>query len=76
VTSRLEERQETFVVKLDERGLERAADELWKTGIHHGWWSKRWASWRDLDPIGKEEFLAIADRIVVAYLRRDANSAG
>jgi hypothetical protein len=57
---------------LDEGGIESAADSFWKEGSHHGWWSDTRPTWRDLDPIGKEEFLAIVERIVVAYLRARA----
>ena len=60
-----------MTLKLDERGVERAADELWKCGSHHAWWPKSRASWRDLDPIGKEEFLTVAASIVLTYLERD-----
>ena len=63
-----------MIMTLDERGVERAADELWRTGSHHAWWPNKWATWRDLDPIGKEEFLAVAASIVCAYLQFDANT--
>lgn len=52
---------------LNEAALERAADKLDKIGRHHGWWSETIPKWRDLDPIGKEEFLSLVDEIISAY---------
>lgn len=50
-------------MKLD---LEKAADSLWATGTHHGWWKVDAKDWRTLDPIGREEFLDIVFGILKA----------
>lgn len=52
---------------IENAGLERAADKLDRIGRHYGWWPKTVPEWRNLDPIGKEEFLGLVDEIVHAY---------
>ncbi len=50
-----------------EAGLEAAADMLYRIGLRHGWWGFAIPSWRDLDPIGKDEFLDVVAVTVRAY---------
>ena len=52
---------------LSDAGLEAAADELDKVGRHHHWWPKSVPPWRDLDAIGKSEFLGIVQEVIYAY---------
>ncbi len=51
---------------IDNESLERAADKLDRIGRHYGWWPKTVPEWRNLDPIGKAEFLGLVDEIVTA----------
>lgn len=52
----------------DEHRLEAAADRLYAIGLHHGWWGARAKpSWRDLDPIGRDEFLNVTWAVIAAY---------
>lgn len=53
--------------EIDMTALEAAADKLDEIGAHHGWWKPITKSWRELDPIGREEFLDIAWLVVKAY---------
>ena len=53
---------------LDEEGLEAAADVLYRAGSHHSWWKSARTDWRELDPVGQDEFLSITHHIIVAYL--------
>lgn len=52
---------------IDEKALEYAADKLDEIGTHRGWWKLQNKSWRESDPIGREEFLSIVWEIVKAY---------
>ena len=52
---------------VDEASLERAADTLEAIGKHHQWWPDG-PSWRDSDPIAREEFLDIIAMVVRSYL--------
>jgi hypothetical protein len=54
--------------KLNDAGLEAAADILDKTGRHHGRWPKYIKPWKELDSIGTSEFLGIVEQIVAAYV--------
>ena len=57
---------------VNDDGLEAAADVLNKAGLHH-FWFKGPPDWRDLDPIGKSEFLSIVEQIVAAYLAKSGD---
>jgi hypothetical protein len=57
-------------VMLSQNGLEAAADSLYATGIHHHWWQPVPASWRDLDPIARDEFLDVVAATVAAYISK------
>jgi hypothetical protein len=52
---------------LDEEAIDAATDYLATCGNHYGWWPE--LVWRDLDPIGRDEFAAIAANMIRAYLR-------
>lgn len=53
--------------------VEAGARVLDREGRFHGWWPKTMASYDDLDSIGKDEFSAIVERILVAAAEaRDA----
>ena len=59
--------------EIDEKALEAAADKLDEIGTHHGWWKPVTKSWRELDPIGQEEFLEIVWLVVKAYKRQESS---
>ena len=46
--------------------VEAAARELHDWGEIHGWWPRSVASYDNLDPIGKDEFDAIVERVLMA----------
>jgi hypothetical protein len=46
--------------------VEAAARELYDWGALHGWWLKGESSFDALDPIGREEFEAIVERVLMA----------
>ena len=46
--------------------IEAAARELHSWGKLHGWWPESATSYDALDPIGKDEFDAIAERVLMA----------
>ena len=46
--------------------VEAAARELHSWGEHHGWWPPSVTSFEALDPIGREEFEAIVERVLMA----------
>jgi hypothetical protein len=46
--------------------VEAAARELHDWGALHGWWLKSLSSFDALDPIGREEFEAIVERVLMA----------
>ena len=48
--------------------LAAAADSLERRGNYHRWWGPEGSKWREADPIGREEFLAIVQGVVDAYL--------
>ena len=52
---------------LDVKAIDEATDYLASCGNMYGWWPN--LVWRDLDPIGRDEFQAIAANIVRAYFR-------
>jgi hypothetical protein len=49
-----------------EAEVEAAARELHAWGGMHGWWPEAVSSYDALDPIGKEEFDAIVERILMS----------
>jgi len=55
-------------LEYDEDALVLAADRLEAHGRHHGWWEETIPHWRNLDPIGKEEFLDMVADIVGTYI--------
>ena len=57
-----------------EPGLGAAADILDQEGRMHGWF-KGAVSWREIDPIGQEEFLSLAGRIIDTYHKASVNPA-
>ena len=46
--------------------VEAAARELHYWGERHGWWPQSVATYDSLDPIGKDEFDAIVERVLMA----------
>lgn len=57
--------------------VEAAARQLHLSGEEHGWWPESVSSYDSLDPIGREEFDAIVERILMsaaAAKRKAANS--
>ena len=46
--------------------IEAAARELYSWGELHGWWPESVTCYEVLDPVGKDEFEAIAERILMA----------
>ena len=46
--------------------IEAAARELHAWGALHGWWPDGVTTYEALDPIGKEEFDAIIERVLIA----------
>ena len=46
--------------------VEAAARELHSWGEMHGWWPQSVTTFDALDPIGREEFEAIVERILMA----------
>ena len=46
--------------------VEAAARVLDSYGRHHSWWPKDVADYDDMDPIGKEEFEAIVEQMLIA----------
>ena len=56
--------------------VEAAARQLHLSGEEHGWWPKSISGYESLDPIGREEFDAIVERILIsaAAARRKAAS--
>ena len=46
--------------------MESGARSLWADGASHGWWPKSCDSYDALDPIGKQEFDGIVERILMA----------
>jgi hypothetical protein len=49
--------------------LEKGAKELFESGRRHGWWAVACpsvSSYDELDPVGREEFNDIVERIIVA----------
>jgi len=59
---------DAVVEGLREKKLETAADRLYSIGLHHGWWGDNAKpSWRNLDLIGREEFLDVTAAVITAY---------
>ena len=46
--------------------VEAAARELHGWGELHGWWPESVTTYDNLDPIGKDEFDAIVERVLMA----------
>ncbi|WP_447727507.1 hypothetical protein [Sphingomonas koreensis] len=46
--------------------LEAAARELHSWGERHGWWPEGATDYDSLDPVGREEFDAIVERILMS----------
>lgn len=46
--------------------IEAVAHILDEEGRFHGWWPKHAATYHNLDPIGKDEFAAIVERMLIA----------
>ena len=46
--------------------VEAAARELHSWGALHGWWPDDVTTYEALDPIGKEEFDAIVERVLIS----------
>jgi hypothetical protein len=51
--------------------VEAAARLLHQEGRFHHWWSQDIATYDELDPIGKDEFAAIVERILIAAYKAD-----
>ena len=49
------------------QAIDAATDYLATCGNMYGWWPT--LTWRDLDPIGRDEFQAIATNIIREYFR-------
>lgn len=54
---------------LSNEAIDAATDDLELSGKHYCWWPEE-AAWRDLDPIGRDEFSAVAANIIRAYFRK------
>lgn len=50
-------------------GIDAATDDLEVSGKYYGWWPEETA-WRDLDPLGRDEFSAVAANMIRAYFRK------
>lgn len=46
--------------------IDAAARVLDEVGRHHGWWPQTYARYDDMDPIGKSEFAAIVEGVLMA----------
>jgi hypothetical protein len=46
--------------------VDAAARQLFKEGSFHGWFPKSVPTYDSLDPIGKDEFDAVVERVLVA----------
>lgn len=53
---------------LEKEALDMATDALETAGDAYLWWDRK-LSWRELDPIGKDEFQAVVAAIIRAYLK-------
>lgn len=49
--------------------IDAATDDLEVSGKLYCWWPEETA-WRDLDPIGRDEFSAVAANVIRAYFRK------
>ncbi|HEV2674247.1 MAG TPA: hypothetical protein VGV37_06865 [Aliidongia sp.] len=49
--------------------VQAAARVLDRDGRFHGWWPKTTAAYDDLDPIGKDEFESVVERMLMAAAR-------
>jgi hypothetical protein len=58
---------------LHSAGVEAAADKLDQFGRHHHWWPASVGPWRELDSIGKTEFLGVVEEVVRAYLKASSS---
>jgi len=61
----------TAITNLDDEGLEAAADCLYAARLHHHRWPdppQLPTCWRDLDPVGRSEFVGIVEETIQAYL--------
>lgn len=54
---------------LSHEAIDAATDDLEVSGKLYCWWPEETA-WRDLDPISRDEFSAVAANIVRAYFRK------
>lgn len=52
---------------LDDSALEEAARKLFNIGAHHNWFGPYVTDFDKLDPIGREEFLAIVAEVIDTY---------
>lgn len=59
-------------MKIDLSTVEAGARQLFKEGVHHGWWPHP-KTYDALDPIGKDEFDAIVERVVMASRSAEIN---
>jgi hypothetical protein len=46
--------------------VEAAARQLYMSGDEHGWWPDSVSDYDSLDPVGREEFDAIVERILMS----------
>jgi hypothetical protein len=59
----------SFFIEADrptDQEVEAAARELHSWGDTHGWWPEGATSYEALDPIGKDEFDAIVERVLMS----------
>lgn len=54
---------------LSNEAIDAATDDLEVSGNLYGWWPEE-TKWRDLDPISRDEFAAVAANIIRAYFRK------
>jgi len=53
------------------QSIQAAARVLDETGRHHHWWPNSIPDYENLDPIGKDEFEAIVEQILIAAQQAD-----
>ena len=63
----IEEDDEVTADGLNNRAIDAATDYLAFCGNMYGWWPT--LNWRDLDPIGRDEFSAVVANIIREYVR-------
>lgn len=45
-----------------------AAKKLFEIGQRHGWWPASLGSWEEIDPIGRDEFIALTEEVIKTFM--------